>query len=199
MHFKPIGQMAGIGLLTLSLAGCFDMSMDIEVLTETAARSTIVQTMPVEIYQMVVQAPAGQGGFCTPDDGGELMINADGSATCTQVVEGTFAEIETADEADSFDVAVVSPGVVRITFRADTVGGQIASEAGNDPQVTAMINSMFEGRSMTVRLIGSELIETNMSPTADGRGAELVIPFTDLINGTTSLPPELYAVLRTQQ
>ncbi|WP_143145769.1 hypothetical protein [Devosia enhydra] len=198
MTISTIGRLAGIGVLTLGLAGCFDMTMDLDILSETTARSTIVQTMPSDVYQMIAQAPAGQGGFCTAE-GESLEIAADGTASCTQIVEGSYADIEAADDADSFDVAVVSPGVVRITFRTESVGSEIAAEGGEDPQIMNMITSMFEGRAMTVRIIGSELIETNMTPMADGRGAELVMAFTDLIAGTADVPDELYAVVRVQQ
>jgi hypothetical protein len=48
-----------------------------------------------------------------------------------------------------------------------------------------------------VRVLGRQLVETNMTPTADGRGAELVFPFTDLIEGTLDVPDEIFAVVRT--
>lgn len=199
MIFKSLGRIAGIGALALGLGGCFDMTMELEALTETTGASTIIQTMPADIYAMVAQAPAGQGGFCSTPEDGELTVDADGSATCTKVIEGAYAELENADEADSFDATVVSPGVVRFAFRAETVGSQIQEEGGSDPQVASMINAMFDGRNMTIRILGSELVETNMTPTADGRGAELVVPFISLIDGTADLPPELFAVVRTQQ
>jgi len=50
-----------------------------------------------------------------------------------------------------------------------------------------------------VRIVGSELVETNMWPTMDGRGAETNIAFTDIISNSPNIPAELYAVVRVAQ
>ena len=48
--------------------------------------------------------------------------------------------------------------------------------------------------AITIRVKGKEVLDTNMD-RKDG-AAEKVIPFLDLINGTTDLPAELYATVR---
>jgi hypothetical protein len=58
-----------------------------------------------------------------------------------------------------------------------------------------MLQQMFEGRYLTLRFGGSEVIETNMDD-AGGGYAEKKMSFLDLINGTIELPEELYAVVR---
>jgi hypothetical protein len=199
MAFTRWIRLFGAGALALALAGCFDMTMELEVLDDASARTTTIQTMPAEIYSLIASLPPAQTGgqgFCT-DGKGALVTNPDGSATCTETTTGSFAELEAADRQDSFDIAAVSPGTVRLTFRNRSVTDEIEGQVGADPQVRALVLPMFEGRNMTVRVLGRQLIDTNMTPTADGRGAELVIPFTDLIEGTLDVPDEIFAVVRT--
>jgi hypothetical protein len=57
-----------------------------------------------------------------------------------------------------------------------------------------MMQQFFEGHAITLRIKGQEVLDTNMTKTANG--AEVVIPFLDLINGTVELPPELYATVK---
>ena len=60
----------------------------------------------------------------------------------------------------------------------------------------AMMQQFFEGHAITIRIKGKEVIDTNMTKAGDGKSAEIVIPFLDLINGTVELPPELYATVK---
>jgi hypothetical protein len=41
MSYVSIGKLAGALALTLTLAGCIDMTMEIEVLTEQTAKATV--------------------------------------------------------------------------------------------------------------------------------------------------------------
>lgn len=56
------------------------------------------------------------------------------------------------------------------------------------------MKQFFEGHAITLRITGKEILDTNMTKSANG--AEVVIPFLDLINGTINLPPELYATVK---
>ncbi len=83
MKFSMLGRLAGAAGLMMMLAGCFDISMDVQVLSETGGKATVTTTMGADIYPMVKQS-AGQGGdsdFCK-EAGPVLTENADCSATC---------------------------------------------------------------------------------------------------------------------
>ena len=60
-----------------------------------------------------------------------------------------------------------------------------------------MLKQMFEGRFLTIRFGGREIVESNMDAAPDSAEyVEIKIPFVELLNGTATLPEELYAVIR---
>lgn len=197
MSLNLFGRVAGILALTAGLAGCMDVTMEIDVQTETTGKSTTTSVMGADIYAMVKSGAGSEGsdddGFCK-EAGATLTENADGSATCVLVVEGPFAELngkEAKDDGAKFEV--VSPGVVKVSFTTEDMKGELGTD-GQDEETKAMMVQFFEGHAITIRIKGKEILDTNMQKT--GNAAEIVIPFLDLINGTVDLPPELYATVK---
>lgn len=197
MSLNLFGRVAGILALTAGLAGCMDVTMEIDVQTETTGKSTTTSVMGADIYAMVKSGAGGEGsdddGFCK-EAGATLTENADGSATCVLVVEGPFAELngkEAKDDGAKFEV--VSPGVVKVSFTTEDMKGELGTD-GQDEETKAMMVQFFEGHAITIRIKGKEILDTNMQKTDNA--AEIVIPFLDLINGTVDLPPELYATVK---
>lgn len=200
MNFRIIGQLAGALALTVGLAGCMDVTMDVEIQSETNGKSTTTMVMGADFYAMAKagmasnQEGASEDGFCT-EEGAVLTENADGSATCTITVEGTFAELKgEGDDGAKFEV--VSPGVVRVSFSTADMSSEVGAE-GQDEESKAMMQAFFEGHNITLRVSGKEITESNMTIAGDRKSAEIVIPFLDLINGTANLPAELHATVKT--
>ena len=196
MTLQFLGRLAGVLALTVGLAGCMDITMDIEVKSETEGKATTTSVMGADFYAM---AKAGAGsedseGFCE-EEGAKLTENADGSATCVLTAEGTFAELDLGED-DSASFTVVSPGVVRVAFKTEDMKGELGTD-GQDEETKKMMEAFFEGHAITIRIGGREVIETNMTLAGDKKSAETVIPFLDLINGTLDLPDELFAVVKT--
>ncbi len=194
MTLKLFGRLAGAVALTMGLAGCMDVSMEIDVTSETGGTMTTISTMGADVYSMVKAGASSEEageGFCQ-EEGATLVENADGSATCTLIVEGDFAKIAGEDE-DGAKFEVVSPGVVKVSFSTESMKGELGATE-EDEQTKAMMQQFFEGHAITIRVKGKEVLDTNME-RKDG-AAEKVIPFLDLINGTTNLPAELYATVR---
>lgn len=198
MTLKLIGRLAGALALTAGLAGCMDITMDVEILSETNGKATTTSVMGADFYAMA-KAGMSQGegseseGFCE-EEGATLTENADGSATCVLTVEGNFSELVEGDDGVKFEV--VSPGVVKASFSTADMKSELGTEEA-DEQTKAMMQSLFEGHGITLRIRGKEVIDTNMTLSGDKKSAETVIPFLDLINGTLDLPPELYATVKT--
>lgn len=198
MKFSSIGKIAGALALTLGLAGCFDMTMDLQVTSETTAKATVTQVMGADIYAMIKSAgdQPDTDKFCGKE-GETLTENADGSATCVSVSEGAFDTLSFADSDDDSKptFTVVSPGVVRVAVKTKGMAGDLGSES--DPQTAEMMKQAFDGHFLTLRFGGKEVTDSNMTISADKTSAEIKIPFLDLINGTAQLPEELYAVVKT--
>lgn len=196
MTLNLIGRIAGVLALTVGLAGCMDVTMEIDVQSETNGKATTTSVMGADIYGMMKSSEGSEGGsndFCK-EEGATLTENADGSATCVLVVEGPFAELNGADaKDDGAKFEVVSPGVVKVSFSTEDMKGELGTE-GQDAETKAMMEQFFEGHSITIRIKGKEILDTNMTKT--GNSAEVVIPFLDLINGKVDLPPELYATVK---
>lgn len=194
MTLKLLSRLAGVAALTIGLAGCMDVSMEIDVTSETGGTATTISTMGADVYSMVKAGASSEDagdGFCQ-EEGATLVENADGSATCTLVVEGDFAKIAGEGE-DGAKFEVVSPGVVKVSFSTESMKGELGNTE-DDEETKAMMQQFFEGHAITIRVKGKEVLDTNMD-RKDG-AAEKVIPFLDLINGTTDLPAELYATVR---
>jgi major membrane immunogen (membrane-anchored lipoprotein) len=206
MNFINLGKIAGAIALTVGLAGCMDVTMDVAVQNETNGKLTTTMVMGADFYAMAKSGMAQGGEGANPDDGfckeaGDVLTeNADGSATCTSIKEGTFAELTANEDGtqakDEARFEVVSPGVVKVTFPTKDMSGELQSEE-QDEQTKAMMVALFEGHNVTLRVSGNEILDTNMTKSADGKSAEVVIPFLDLINGTTTVPAELYATVKT--
>lgn len=196
MNFPMIGKIAGVLALTIGLAGCVDMTQDILVTSDTTAKATITTTMSAEIYPMIKAGAAGEDAepFCA-EEGSTLTENADQSATCVAVSEGAFADLKfDDDDSSSKPVFTTNPdGTVRIAVTTKGMIGELGAE--QDEQTKAMMQQMFEGRFLTLRFGGAEVVETNMDDVGGGY-AEKKMAFLDLMNGTIELPEELYAVVR---
>ena len=199
MNFKIIGQLAGAALLTVGLAGCMDVTMDVAIHSETEGKATTTMTMGSDFYAMAKSGMAqegSEGGFCD-EEGAVLTENEDGSATCVMVSEGTFDELKTGESADDgAKFEVVGPGLVRASFSTKEMTGELGGDQQDD-ETKAMMQAFFEGQFVTLRASGNEVVETNMTLAEDKKSAEQVIPFLDLINNTVELPDELYAIVKT--
>src|SRR5262249_45241449 len=85
-------------------------------------------------------------------------------------------------------------GTVRVALPTKGMMGDL--NAGQDPKTAEMMKQLFDGHFLTIRFGGSEVLDTNLTKTADGKYAEIQIAFTDPLNGTAKLPDELYAVVK---
>ena len=204
MNLSIFGKIAGALALTVGLAGCMDVSMELEVLSETNGRMTTTSVVGADIYPMLKAGMAqaqtegaeasAEEGFCE-EEGSVLTENADGSATCVMVKEGALAELGEGDDGPKFEV--VSPGVVKVSFSTEQMKGELGADETMDAETKAMMQTFFEGHNITTRIKGKQVLDTSMTKSADGTSAEVVIPFLDLINGTINLPADLYATIKT--
>lgn len=206
MTLKTISRLAGILLLSAGLAGCMDMTAEIEVQSETMGKATTVMKIGSEFYPMIKQmAEAGDkastsDAFCK-EEGDVLTEDADGSGTCTSVKEGELSTLTVGDDGPNSDASftVVSPGVVRVALKTSEMSSQISEGTGGaeDAQTKAMMKTYFEGHTATIRIKGKRITETNMTKVGDN-SAEVVLSFTELLDGTAKLPPEFFAVVDTR-
>lgn len=197
MSVKLFGKLAAAALLAAGLAGCIDVNVDVAITSPTTARATMVQVMGADIYSMVkMSAESGQDqgeGFC---DQGTLTENGDGSATCTITEEGRFADLDLGQDEGGMTFTEAGPGLVRVALPTADMQAELGAEDNMDEQTRQMVEAFFEGRTMTIAVSGAEIVETNMTVSADRTRAEQVIDMLDLINGDASLPDELFAVVR---
>jgi len=204
MTLKIISRLAGVALLSAGLAGCMDVTAEIDVLSETMGKSTTTMTVGSDFFPMFKQmAEAGDSGdgtdsFCT-EEGDVLTENSDGSGTCTSIKEGELATLTAEGDGPNSDTVftVVSPGVVRVAFTTSEMTSQITEGSEQDPQTTAMMKTYFEGHTATIRVKGKRIVETNMTKVGDN-AAEMVLNFTELLDGSADLPPEFFAVVDTR-
>lgn len=199
MNFNLFGKVAGAIALTVALTGCIDVTMDIEVQNDTTGKATMTSVMGSDFYAMVkagaesADKSSGSSDFCAEDEG-TLTELPDGGAQCVQIKEGPFADITEGDSGLTF--TTVSPGVVRVAFKTTDMQGQV-TEGAQDEETKQMMAAFFEGHFITIKVGGKKVTDTNMTLAGDGASAEIKIAFMDLINGTTEMPEEYYAVVDT--
>jgi len=111
-------------------------------------------------------AASPEDKFCGKE-GEKLTENADGSATCVAISEGTFADLKF-DEGDSKPAfTVVSPGVVRASFPTKDMAGDLGKD-NSDPQAAAMSaqptseETAFAPRKPVVAILPLNRIETGV-------------------------------------
>ncbi len=197
MYLKLIGKLAATAAMGLGLAGCIDVNVDVAVTSTTTARATMTQVMGADFYAMVKMgaesAEADAEGFC---DEGTLTENADGSATCVMIEEGPFASLDLGQDEGGMQFSEAGPGLVRVALPTADMKAELGADETMDEETKQMVEAFFAGRNLTVSVSGTEVVETNMTLSADRKQASQVIPMLDLINGTVELPEELYAIVR---
>lgn len=197
MSVNLVGRLAATMLLAAGLAGCIDVSIDVAITSPTTARATMTQVMSADVYAMVKMSaeeqPESEDSFCAE---GELTENADGSATCTMVEEGAFADLDLGQDEGGMTFAEAGPGLVRVALPTADLQAELGAEEQMDEDTRQMVEAFFTGRTMTIAISGAEIVESNMTISGDRRKAEQVIPLLDLINGEAGLPAEIFAVVR---
>lgn len=197
MSVKFLGKLAATGLLAAGLAGCIDVNIEVAITSPTTAKATMTQVMGADIYAMVKMSAesgdSGEDGFCAE---GTLTENSDGSATCTIVEEGPFADLDLGQDEGGMTFTAAGPGLVRVALPTADMQAELGTDDDMDEETRQMVEAFFEGRSMTIAISGAEVVETNMTLSADRTRAEQVIDMLDLINGAANLPAELFAVVR---
>lgn len=202
MNLNCFGKIAGVVVLSLGLTACIDAKVDVEVTSQTTAKATMTQVMASEFYAMIKADQAKADADASSDDSfcvdGTLSENDDGSATCVMVEEGPFATLTLGEKESAVIFTPDGADRVRVSLPTADMKSEIGADDSMDEETRQMVEAFFSGHSVTVRFAGLEVVDTNMELSADKTSAETVIPFLDLINGTTDLPDELYAVVRTK-
>lgn len=195
MTLLPIVKFGAASALALSLAACMDVSMSIDVTSETEAEATMVTTMGTDMYEMMnAQAVEGDEEFCAE---GELVQNVD-TVDCTVVQSGTFEDLELDAEGGGPVIETLGDGRVRVAFPTGEMAAALAEDTGaqDDPQMMAMMSQMFEGHFISMTVSGGPIGDTNMDIAPDGMSATYQIPFVDLMLGEIDVPDEIFAVVQ---
>jgi hypothetical protein len=197
MSVKFLGKLAATALLAAGLSGCIDVNIEVAITSPTTAKATMTQVMGADVYAMVKMGAEGEGAsedsFCAE---GELTENADGSATCTITEEGAFADLDLGQDEGGMTFTEAGPGLVRVALPTADMQAELGAQDEMDEETRQMVEAFFEGRTMTIAISGAEIVESNMTISADKTKAEQVIDMLALINGAADLPDEIFAVVR---
>lgn len=192
MFHSTLLRAAGALVLAAGLAGCIDVSMEIQVVDEANGRGVMTMVMDREFYDMSEQQDSES--FCEED--GELTVT-ETEATCVTITEGSYEDlIDSADPNEPVPTVVSQgDGTVRVTFPTAALAEDM-TEDEMDAETLAMMQGFFEGKFMTLKASGGEVVDSNMTVADDGMSASLEIPFLSLMTGEADVPDEAYAVIR---
>lgn len=194
MTFAPLARLAGASLLALSLAACMDVSMSVDVLSETEAEAKMVTSMQADMVAMMEAQTAESGErFC---ERGEIVERGN-ILDCIITQSGPFdaLDLQASEEEGPF-IEAIGNGQVRVSFPTGTLTGSFEEMAGTeqDPQMMAMLIHMFEGHTLTMSVTGGDIVDTNME--RDGQTAIFEVPIAGVLQGTFDLPEEVFAVVQ---
>jgi hypothetical protein len=194
MKFVHFFKAAAALLVVAGLGGCFDLDMEVEIVGADKALGRVLTTLPKDFVDLA-DLQSGNSDFC--GEGSEIL-ETDEAYTCMETYEGDFATLFPADKDDETvpTIEIVGPGLARISFPTADMRANLAGSSGNDADAIAMMAPMFEGHTITLRVIGRKILDTNMVKAADGRSAELSIPLMGLLTGEIEIPDEAYAVVQ---
>lgn len=207
MTTRYLGKYAAILVMGAGLAGCVNADVEVAFVDSTSAHVMTTTTIGADFYSMIKAAEeeAAEGredtlditgeGFC---DTGDLTENDDGSATCVDMMHGTFDELNAQNaEEGGIVFAAQDDGTVRVSLPMDALGSQIGAEDEMDEETKTMMSAMFAGHGITFTITAAEIIESNMDVSDDKTAATLKLDFAELIEGKTEFPEEYFALVRT--
>lgn len=194
MTFSHIIKGAAALVLAGMLSGCFDVDMDVKVKDTDHVAVTVATSISKEMADMA-QMKSGEADFC---DKTGVITETDTAIVCTETHEGTFAEAfpPATDGEPQPTIEAIGNNQVKVSFPTADISGSFGGAEEDDPQVKAMMLQMFKGHSMTLRVSGGTIVDTNMTKAADGKSAEFTIPLEDLVSGKANVPDETYAVVQ---
>lgn len=193
MALNMLGKLAAMAGLVLMLAGCVDIELDVALTSPETGRISLTQTMGADFYAMLkMDAPPKDGKFCPQ---GEFSETDDGGAVCTITQQGRFAQLDLGEYETPVHFRSAGLGLVRISVPTAPIRAELDMGEDMDQQTRQMLDGILAKRAVTLRFSGLAIAETNMELTPDG-AAEIVIPFSDLLDPKVRLPVEYYAVVR---
>lgn len=191
-----LGKLGALVLMSLGLAGCVDVKIDVALTSMTTAKAVMTQSMDADFYAMVkadTERKVGETGFCKD---GATIENADGSADCVMVESGKFADLDLGQEDGAVTFTPAGPGQVRIAIATSALSDAVGGDEQLDLETRKMVDAFLSGRTLTIRFSGAEIVDTNMTLSDDRTHAEETMRLLDLLNGTGKIPETLYAVVR---
>lgn len=193
MALNMLCKLAALTGLALMLTGCVDIELDVALTSPETARASLTQTMSGDFYAMLkMNAPPKDNQFCPK---GEFTETDDGGAICAITQEGRFAGLDLGEYETPVHFRSAGPGLVRISVPTAPIRAELDMGEDVDEETRQMLDSILAKRAITLRFSGLAIAETNMELTPDG-AAEIVIPFSDLLDSKRQFPVEYYAVVR---
>ena len=215
MRLQFFGRLAGVLALSAGLAGCIDVDAEVDVLSESTARTTMTMEITSEAskgLETFIAGMATQMG-ATPEQmmeamGGQSLsledncedgvgsATPDGGSKCVVTTEGTFDELNADGEGPTIEA--LGGGRVKVTLPIEELK-QAGEESGAEQMPDEEIfTQLFENHFITIRVRGHEIVESNMTVAGDKKSAEYKIPSLELMQGKLELDEDLYAIVRVK-
>jgi len=187
-------------LLPILLAGCVDARLSVEVTSPATASVAVTQEVRAETM-IALDVRAGKtntvDGFQSFCRGGARTLRAARGVSCTRQASGTFRTIMGARSmAAPVQFASAGPDLVRVSIPIAAVEAQIAAHQPRDADALAALPALLAGRGLTLHVEGGTVVSSNMDIAADLQAADKKISLLGLLQHSSKLPEEYFAVLR---
>ena len=195
-----LGKLLAAPALALSLAGCFNADVDIDILSANSAHVIAVQTMTAEAYAaLAVQRGAADTAnpaltwFC---EDGDLSTAPNGDALCTYETRGRFRQFVVDDVDTGLTFKRLASDLVRVDIPVAAIIRQFETGPLPGQQTDPMFAALFRNKTIGLKIGGGLIIASNLTIAEDEMSASTKLKFTDVLARSPSIPEAYYAVVR---
>ncbi|HEY8576773.1 MAG TPA: hypothetical protein VIL88_10585 [Devosia sp.] len=201
------GKLIAGTVLLITLGGCVDARVQVDVLDAETAHVIITQAVGAEVYGMIKLRQAAAAAeakaqkqaapaplFCQR---GQLTEKADGSATCVLEETGDLAMLSRGPEGRRLELVAGEAGQVRVSLPISALRAVVAQQRRKlDEEMQASLPALLAQASVTLQVSGGAVIRTNMVESANGKKAEQRILLRDVLTENENLPAQYFAVVQ---
>lgn len=201
-HFSlpTLGKLLAVPALALSLAGCFDAAVDIEILSANSAHVTAVQTMSAQSFAALeVQRQAADATnpaltwFC---EDGDLSTAPNGDALCSYETRGRFRQFVVDDVDTGLTFKRLGADLVRVDIPVSAITNQFEAAPLPGQQTDPLFAALFRNKTIALKITGGLIVASNLTIAEDEMSASIKLKFTDVLAHSPSIPEAYYAVVR---
>lgn len=190
---RALRAIIALGLVAF-LMGCVQAEIDIEILSAQEGRTTTTIRLPRNVWDVIAKSGGHESRFC---DFGKLELN-ETEAVCKFVEQGAIADLSIGQPFFDNPVSVTTRDgeTFRISVPVKCMMGIAPDEFRDDnPNKQAIVTELFKDSSLSIKISGTEIIDTSMNLSTDQMSARLTMSVVEIMLESRDLPEEFFVII----